>query len=175
MTDIGKKVGYLKGLMEGMHFDDSDPNQKLLLGMVDLIGDLTERVETIDELLDDLNDYVESIDDDLSALEGDRDDDPNFDLLDEDEDDEDFFEDEPHADMLHLLHSESDQTDETNEVPFPEEVESLAAALCSECKRMFFVHLTDPEGSVYTCPHCHAVGISPIPVTPENTPIVQAD
>ena len=66
MENLGKKVGFLKGLLEGMDFEDNAVNGKLMAGIVDLLGDLSDRVEAIDELLDDLNDYVESIDGDLS-------------------------------------------------------------------------------------------------------------
>ena len=65
MENLGKKVGFLKGLMEGMNMEADGANGKLMAGIVDLLGELSDRVEVIDELLDDLNDYVESIDDDL--------------------------------------------------------------------------------------------------------------
>ena len=83
MENLGKKVGFLKGLMEGMSFDTDSANGKLMAGIVDLLGDLSDRVEAIDELLEDLNDYVESIDEDLTELESVR-----------EEDLEDFFGDE---------------------------------------------------------------------------------
>ena len=73
MENLGKKVGFLKGLMEGASYDADSPKGKLLAGIVELLGDLSDRVEAMDELLDDLNDYVESIDEDLTELEGERD------------------------------------------------------------------------------------------------------
>ena len=73
MNNTGKKVGYLKGLLEGLSAEDNSPSAKLLRGVVDLLGDLSDRLDGVDELLDDLNDYVESIDDDLSALEDEAD------------------------------------------------------------------------------------------------------
>ena len=90
MNDTGKKVGYLKGLLEGMQSDADSPNGKLLAGIVELLGDLSDRADAVDELLDDLNDYVESIDDDLSAMEGE---DSDFDFLDDDDDDGDAGDD----------------------------------------------------------------------------------
>ena len=163
MNSLGKKVGYLKGIMEGMTF--SDPAQeKLLQTMAELLGDLSDRVEGIDDLLDDLNDYVESIDDDLAELEGDRDDD--FHILDDDElDDEEFLDDlENDADHLHLIGGGSDHE--------PPAEDTLAGAICPDCERLFFVGADDPEGSVYACPHCgHSV--SPNPLTPENAPIAK--
>ena len=92
MENLGKKVGFLKGLMEGMSFDTDSANGKLMAGIVDLLGDLSDRVEAIDELLQDLNDYVESIDEDLTELEGARDDDMDG-LFDGEDDDDDFDDD----------------------------------------------------------------------------------
>ena len=168
MDNISKKVGFLKGLMAGMNdareLDPESPKTRLFAGIVDLLGDLVERVEVIDEVLDDLNDYVESIDDDLSVLEngGERDDGFPFGGDDEDDDFDDFDDAEDH---LHLLAPElPDEPDaELMEAP-------LSAGLCPECGRLFFVPLNDPEDTKYLCPHCSAPVI-PAPLTPENAPI----
>ena len=165
MNSLGKKVGYLKGLVEGMTF--SDPAQeKLTQAMIELLGDLSDRVENIDELLDDLNDYVESIDDDLAELEGNRDDD--FSILDDDEDfDDDEYLDEldGDGDSLHLIGG----TDDDGET---EAEQTLAGALCPKCARMFFVSADDSEDAAYICPHC-GERVSPTPLTPENAPIAK--
>ncbi len=164
MENLGKKVGYLKGLMEGMDLDASTANGKLMAGIVDLLGDLSDRMETMDELLDDLNDYVESIDDDLSELESERDDDDaSADFFGDDEDDDDFDDDFGEAaDQLHLLNT-ADEEEEDGE-------EALSGNLCPECGRMFFTSLYDPDDAEYICPHC-AKQIKPVPLTPENAPI----
>lgn len=163
MENLGKKVGFLKGLMEGMSFETDSANGKLLAGIVDLLGDLSDRVEAIDELLEDLNDYVESIDEDLTELEGAREDD--LDELFDDEDDDDFddmmFDDS--EDKLHLLRPA--QSDE------PEE-ESLAGNLCPECKAMFVTSLKDAADAEYICPNCKK-RVRPIPLSPENAPIAK--
>ena len=166
MENLGKKVGFLKGLMEGASFDTDSPNGKLMAGIVELLGDLSDRVEAIDELLEDLNDYVESIDEDLTELEGERDDD----LFDDDDDDDDAdFDDmlfDDGEDKLHLLKPAQ------NDAP---EEESLAGNLCPKCSRMFFTSLKDAEGAEYICPHC-GERVTPVPLTPENAPIArQAD
>lgn len=166
MNEMNKKAGYLKGLLDSMTPDENSLNSKLLTGIVDLLGDLVERADIVDELLDDLNDYVESIDDDLMALEGsDPEAESSFKFFgnDEDEEDDDFDDDFPRAeDHLHVLRPE---------MPAEPEAESLAGALCPECRRMFFVRLTDPEGSRYACPHC-GKSVRPEALTPENTPVV---
>ena len=166
MENLGKKVGFLKGLMEGMSFEADSANGKLMAGIVDLLGELSDRVEAIDELLEDLNDYVESIDEDLSELEGaDSDMDDFFedddDALDFDDDDDELF---PSAeDKLHLLRpAEAASQDD----------ESLAGNLCPKCSRMFFTALDDAEGAEYLCPHC-GERVKPMPLTPENAPIAR--
>ena len=117
MENLSKKVGFLKGLMEGMRFDgDGGAQGKLLSGIVELLSDLSDRVEAMDELLDDLNDYVESIDEDLTELEGAHEEDLDG-FFDEDEDDGDYddmlFDDS--EDKLHLLRPAQSETPEEEE------------------------------------------------------------
>jgi formylmethanofuran dehydrogenase subunit E len=164
MENLGKKVGFLNGLMEGMSFDTDSANGKLMAGIVGLLGDLSDRVEAIDELLEDLNDYVESIDEDLTELEGGRDDMDG--LFDDEDDDEDFDEMmfDNSEDKLHLLRPAQSET--------PEEEDSLAGNLCPECHAMFVTSLSDPEGSEYICPNCKKQ-VKPVPLSPENAVIAK--
>lgn len=159
MKDTAKKVGYLKGLLEGMNFEADSDNGKVIRCIADLLGDLSDRVDTLDEVLTDLNDYVESIDDDLSALE-DGSDENDFHFMDDDEDDIDFSDDA--EDHLHLLRSDAAE--------LMDDDDSLVGALCPECGRVFFVDATDPEDASYVCPHC-AKTIEPTPLTPANAPV----
>ena len=169
MDNLGKKVGYLKGLMEGMDIDLNSANGKLMTGIVELLGELSDRVEVIDELLDDLNDYVESIDDDLAELEGehgDEDGELNFFDDDEDEDFDDAFGDG--EDKLHLLRA----NDGDAKADEDEDDSALAGRLCPKCGRMFFTALDDDGEAEYACPHC-GERIKPLPLTPENAPIAK--
>ncbi len=165
MDNLGKSVGYLKGLMEGMDFSGDPSKGKLFTAMVDLLGALSDRVEALEELVDDLNDYVESIDDDLSQLEEDRDD--GFHITDEDDEYEDPFLDDMESgeDQLHLLGGKAQDDTET---------ETLAGAICPDCKKLFFVGADEPADAVYCCPHCkHKV--TPDALTPENAPIAHPE
>jgi len=164
MENLGKKVGYLKGLMEGMDFSNDPSMGKLFGAVADLLGELSDRVESIEEMMDDLNDYVESIDDDLAELEG-RDGSDGFRITDDDFEDEYYDELEGAEDQLHVLGGKAVEEDEP-------EVETLAGSICPECKRMFFVGLNDPDEAKYNCPHCGKV-VSPEPLTPENAPIAE--
>ena len=163
MSDLGKKVGYLKGLMEGMDFSGDPSKEKLFTAMADLMAELSDRVEAMEELLDDLNDYVESIDDDLAMLEGGQEDAPRF----MDDDDDDYLDDLAGGeDQLHLLGGKAEDEDE--------DMQTLAGAICPECGKMFFVDVEDPEDAKYACPHCQKV-IAPAPLTPENAPIAKPE
>ena len=163
MENLGKKAGYLKGLLEGANLEAESPNGKLLAGVVELLGALCERVESMDELMEDLNDYVQSIDDDLTELENDYDgfdeDDMDDDELSfDDEDDEDF----PSPDNLRLLESDD---------PGPEDG-PLMGRLCPECKGLFFSSAEDDEDAEYACPHC-GKRVRPAPLVPGSVPVVR--
>ena len=173
MENLSKKVGYLKGLMEGLDIDVDTANGKLMAGIVDLLGELSDRVEVIDELLDDLNDYVESIDDDLAELEGERgDEDGDFGFFDDDDEDEDFddaFGDG--EDKLHLLRPDEGGDAEDEDAQDGSD-EPLAGKLCPKCGKMFFTSLEDDEAAEYLCPHC-GERVAPLPLTPDNAPIAR--
>ena len=94
---LTEKVAYLKGLMEGMDFSGDPSREKLFAAMADLLTEISDRVLSMEELMDDLNDYVESIDDDLAELEGSRSE-GNMRFMDDDDEDED--------DGLHILDAE---------------------------------------------------------------------
>lgn len=178
MENLSKKVGYIKGLLDGIDMDAGTNNGKLMAGIVDLIGELAERVEVIDEQLDDLNDYVESIDDDLAELEGEHRDDDGFNILDDDDEDfDDAFGDG--EDKLHLLRPDEgiardagEADDEAGDDTGDDAPEALAGKLCPKCSRMFFTSLDDREDDEYVCPHC-GERIVPVPLTPDNAPIAK--
>lgn len=165
MENLGKKVGFLKGLMEGMSFDTDSVNGKLMAGIVGLLGDLSDRVEAIDELLEDLNDYVESIDEDLTELEGARDEEDGlFDDADDDFDDAMFDSGE---DKLHLLRPARDEADDE-----ADEEDSVAGNLCPECHATFYTALNDPADAQYICPSC-GKKVRPVRMRPEDAVIVK--
>ncbi len=95
MSYMHEKVAYLQGLAEGMEISNDSKEGKLLLQIIDVLGDFADEVDAVYDELDDLNDavvelddYIETIDEDLADLEDDvyeNDEDEDFD--DEDEDD----------------------------------------------------------------------------------------
>ena len=66
---ITEKVSYIKGVVNGMDFDKSTNEGKIIDLIIDLLDDITNDVTDIYESTQTLNDYIEEIDEDLGVLE----------------------------------------------------------------------------------------------------------
>ena len=95
--NLTEKSAYIKGLADGLEFDKTTKEGKILAALLELVDEMTAEIasikkdiEEIDEDLDYLDEYVEELDDDLQAVEDFLDDEVELyeDDLDEDEDDE---------------------------------------------------------------------------------------
>ncbi|MCH5287878.1 MAG: hypothetical protein J1E43_10675 [Christensenellaceae bacterium] len=87
MSKLTDKVSYLKGMADGMKLNmDKDAN-KLIMEILNALGEFAEEMQAVTDAHDELNEYVESIDDDLADLEETL-------FGDEEEDDEDDGEEE---------------------------------------------------------------------------------
>jgi len=95
--ELKEKAAYLKGLAEGLNYDKTTAEGKLLAAIIDLLGDITGELEGTAEDINYLSDYVDEIDKDLGdveeALFGDDEDYDDFEDVDDFED-EDFDENE---------------------------------------------------------------------------------
>ena len=101
--NLTEKSAYIKGLAEGLEFDKTTKEGKILAALMELVDELATEVAAlkqdineIDEDLDYLNEYIEELDDDLQAVEDFLDEEVEDDFDDEDydddeEDDDDFF------------------------------------------------------------------------------------
>lgn len=67
--DICEKIAYIKGLTEGLALDESTKEGKILLAIIDLLGDITEEICEIEDGCDELMEQIDAVDEDLSALE----------------------------------------------------------------------------------------------------------
>lgn len=150
MDSIRKKAGYLQGIIDSMGQKKADPEFRLKSGIVELLGELADRIEVMDELIGELNDYVESIDDDLTELEGIH-----------DEDDDDIF------DMHAFPAEEPFRVIENEGGAAPERM--LTPARCPECAAVF---LTDGSSGRFRCPVCEK-SVKPQRLTRKNTPVAQ--
>ena len=97
MSEISKKVAYIKGMAEGMELTADtakDAKDKLLLQMLDALDLIAEELDSIRDRQDEAERYIDELDSDLGELE-----EAVFEEDDEDEDDDcccedDFFETE---------------------------------------------------------------------------------
>lgn len=69
MSNLGEKLGYIHGMMDGLKLNRDDDTVKLLNMIVDVLGDMSSSITQLENDQQELNDYVESIDDDLTDLE----------------------------------------------------------------------------------------------------------
>lgn len=88
MDYIKEKVAYLKGLSDGLGLDDSTNEGKVILQMLEVLGDITDALDGLAEAQDELQDYVETIDDDMTDLEEYILENEGYDLDDDDDDEE---------------------------------------------------------------------------------------
>ena len=129
MSELTDRVAFLRGLAEGLQLDDSKPESKLILKMLDVMDEIAKDNDDLHKALDELNEYMESIDEDLSDMEEDI----YGDMSDEEDDDEDGDEDDEE--------SEDDRTVE------------YACPYCGEVMA-FDVERFDFDED-YLCPNCH--------------------
>ncbi len=129
MSELTDRVAFLRGLAEGMQLDDSKPESKLLLKMLDLLDEMAKDNDDLHKALDELNEYMESIDEDLSDMEEDIYGDMSDEEDEEDEDDDDEDEDED------------------------EKTVEYACPYCGEVM-VFDVERFDFDED-YLCPNCH--------------------
>lgn len=69
MRDISERVSYLQGLSEGLSIKENSPQGKIITGILKVLDDIAEEIDSINEQLSVYKDYVESIDQDLMDLE----------------------------------------------------------------------------------------------------------
>lgn len=71
MDYLFQKVSYLQGLADGLNVDENSSEGKLLVHIIDTLGEFAEALEEVSENQMDLEDYVNFIDEDLADLEED--------------------------------------------------------------------------------------------------------
>ena len=134
MSKLTDKISYLRGLAEGMKLNPEKDSHRLILGILEVLGEVGESFEALAESHGELSDYVESIDEDLADLEADLYDDEDEDVA-SDEDDGEFestIEYEcPHCGAMIRI--------DPDDVDFDEET------ACPECGKDLFPELPDGE------------------------------
>ena len=69
MEDLNSKLGYLKGLAEGLGINDDTKEGKIIRQIIMVIEDIVDSLEEVRDDHDELFSYVEALDEDLSDLE----------------------------------------------------------------------------------------------------------
>ncbi len=133
MSKLTDRISYLQGLAEGMKLNPDKDSHRLILGILDVLGEVGESFEALAESHGELSDYVESIDEDLADLEADLYDDDDEEAA-EEEDEEEPFESTIEYECPHCGHM---ITIDPDDVDFDEE------SLCPECGKDLFPELPD--------------------------------
>lgn len=66
---ISEKVAHLKGFLEGMNFKPETPENKVILSIVDILTDISKKIDTVEEDIFMLEDYLDELDADLGSVE----------------------------------------------------------------------------------------------------------
>ena len=164
MSNFTEKLGYVRGLMDGLKLNRDDDTIKILDMIVDILGEVSDSINQLENDQQELNDYVESIDDDLADLEEDRREDLSDDY--DDEDDYDIQNDDVPARRSHgklsvLRASESNEDDE-DEADDEDDDEVYIGCVCPKCGRLYTI--CNPEqyddDQEFECPYCHASNVA---------------
>ena len=133
---ITEKAAYLKGLMDGLQLDTEKAEGKMIASIVDLLGDVTKRLNDVEETTIAISDELDEIEEDLDAIE-------DY-ILDEDEDEEDWDEE-----------YEEDEDEDWDEegFDFGDEDSIIYEVECACGERIAFDEETLEAGSM-TCPNC---------------------
>jgi DNA-directed RNA polymerase subunit RPC12/RpoP len=132
MSRLTDRISFLQGLAEGMKLNPDKDSHRLILGILEVLGEVGESFEALAESHGELSDYVESIDEDLADLEADLYDDENEDVAKKETDDE--FEG--------VIEYECPHCGEKIEID-PDEVDFDEDALCPQCGKELFPELPE--------------------------------
>lgn len=67
--DLNEKVSYLKGLCEGLGIDETKPEGKLLVKIIDVLEEIADEILDTNDYIDEVSAVVDEIDEDLSYVE----------------------------------------------------------------------------------------------------------
>ena len=68
MSDLTAKAAYLKGLADGMKLDENTDTNKLIKAMIEMFGDMADKIEALDSEVEFLADSIDDIDDELDEI-----------------------------------------------------------------------------------------------------------
>ena len=140
---ISEKSAYLKGLMEGLKLSTESDEGKMLAAVVDLLGDMARKITDIEDTTIAISDELDEIEEDLDAIE-------DF-IMDEDEDDDDFYDD--YEDDEDDEDWEDDDGEYEEGFDFGDEDSTIYEVECACGNVIDFDEETLEKGSI-VCPNC---------------------
>ncbi len=126
MSELSKKAAYIKGLADGLDLDDKSSEGKIIMQLLELVGDMADEIEEQRGNIDDIDELLDEMSSDLIDVmheHYDNDDDGGDDFLDDeeydyDDDEDDLYEIEcPHCHEDVMI--EFDMIDEDNAIICP--------------------------------------------------------
>ncbi len=136
---ISEKAAYLKGLMDGLKLDKETNEGKMIDAIVDLLGDVTRRLADVEETTIAISDELDEIEEDLDAIE-------DY-ILDEDEDEDDWYDCEDEDEDW----DEDEDCEEGFDFGDPDTTIYQVECACGEI--IDFDEETLEKGSI-SCPNC---------------------
>ena len=141
---ISEKSAYLKGLMDGLQLNTETSEGKMIVAIVDLLGDVTKRLTDVEETTIAISDELDEIEEDLDAIEDFiMDEDDDYDDDDEDDDDDYEYDDE----------DEFDDEESEEGFEFGDEDTTIYEVVCACGNIIDFDEETLEKGSII-CPAC---------------------
>ena len=145
---ITEKSAYLKGLMDGLNLNTQSDEGKMIAAIVDLLGDVTQRMTDIEETTIAISDELDEIEEDLDAIEDfimDEEDDDYFDELDdedwdEEEDEEEGFDFGDEETTIYEVECACGEI-----IDFDEETLEKGSIVCTNCGETLEFSLEDDE------------------------------
>ena len=67
--NTSESLGYLKGLLDGLDFDDNKKETKMFKAIVDVLENIIQDIDDVNEDMDLIAEQVDGIDDDLAEVE----------------------------------------------------------------------------------------------------------
>jgi DNA-directed RNA polymerase subunit RPC12/RpoP len=155
MSKLSDRVSYLQGLAEGMKLNPEKDSNRVLLEMLNVLGEAADEIDDLRAQLEEQAEYIDSMDDDLADLEDaffgddyDEDDMEEWDDEDDDSEKEDGDEDEGEWDdfdpneviVYNCPHCGHEMEFKASEIDFNEDY------TCPACGKPFFPEIVEEAG-----------------------------
>ena len=141
MSEVAKKVAYLKGMAEGMNLTEDSVQNRLLLRMLEALEEIADELDAVEARQDEAEQYIDELDADLGEVE-------EFLFADDEDDDCDCGCGHHHHDCEDDEDEEWDEEDEEEGMDFIEYE-------CPHCKTCVYY---DQEAfdleEEHLCPEC---------------------